>query len=271
VTVIRVMSFNILNAVPDSEAEHVSDVWSNRAEVNVRAIRRHDPDLIGFQELEPVHLATYQDTLPEYEKYVSHTAGEGTAIFWKSSRFAAVAAGTLQLPKAALPDLDESEDDPLMDTTWARLRHKEDSAELILVNTHLNDESETARREGTQLNLRQVANLDPQRQLPVLMTGDFNCNPWSHPYRQLLAAGFIDTYRDAGHGDSVDSSTFHGFHGAKYFALEWGSQLFWRVDWVMLRPGQSPVHTLSCTIVRDAEPPIYPSDHYPVVAEVLLP
>jgi hypothetical protein len=26
----------------------------------------------------------------------------------------------------------------------------------------------------------------------------------------------------------------------------------------------------SCTIVRDAEPPAYPSDHYPVVADLLL-
>ena len=80
----------------------------------------------------------------------------------------------------------------------------------------------------------------------------------------------MDTYRAAGHADSVESSTFHGFHGANYFALEWGGEVYWRVDLIMVRSGQLPIQTTSCTIVRDAEPPVYVSDHYPVVAEVLI-
>ena len=67
---------------------------------------------------------------------------------------------------------------------------------------------------------------------------------------------------------------FHGFQGRSYFGLEWGGAVFWRVDWIMLRPGKQPgrqpVQTLSCTIVRDAEPPVYVSDHYPVVTELLI-
>ena len=62
----------------------------------------------------------------------------------------------------------------------------------------------------------------------------------------------------------------YGFQGANYFALEWGDQVYWRVDWLMLRSGQLPVQTTSCTIVHEAEPPIYVSDHYPVVAELLI-
>jgi hypothetical protein len=42
------------------------------------------------------------------------------------------------------------------------------------------------------------------------------------------------------------------------------------VDWIMLRAGQHPIQTTSCTIVHDAEPPVYASDHYPVVAELLV-
>ena len=53
-----------------------------------------------------------------------------------------------------------------------------------------------------------------------IMGGDFNCNPWSPVYRTLLGAGFVDAYRAAGHADSVKSSTFHGFQGVNYFALE---------------------------------------------------
>ena len=100
--------------------------------------------------------------------------------------------------------------------------------------------------------------------------GDFNCNPWSSPYQTFLGQEFTDMYRAAGHGDSADSSTFHGFHGERYFALEWGDQIFWRVDWLLCRDGVRRVQPTSCTIVRDAEPPVFASDHYPVVAEFLL-
>jgi endonuclease/exonuclease/phosphatase family metal-dependent hydrolase len=226
--------------------------------------------LIGFQEFEPVHRATYNQSLPAYEQSISNETGEGTAIFWKRERFELVDAGHLWLPRTALPTLRESEDNMLMSTTWVKLREKQSGALWLHLNTHLNDESETARQAGTALNLWQIDALDPQRALPVVMTGDFNCNPWSPIYRRLLNEGFVDCYRAAGHADSEQSSTFHGFHGTNYFSLEWGDQLFWRVDWVMARGGMQPLQTTSCTIVRDAEPPIYASDHYPVVAELLL-
>ena len=107
-----------------------------------------------------------------------------------------------------------------------------------------------------------------------MFTGPPSCNSWSPVYRTLLAKGFVDSYCAAGHGDSTESSTFHGFQGRSYFGLEWGGAVFWRVDWIMLRPGKQPgrqpVQTLSCIIVRDAEPPVYFSDHYPVVTELLI-
>jgi endonuclease/exonuclease/phosphatase family metal-dependent hydrolase len=269
-TRIRVMSFNIFNTLPESDIELFSDVWENRSAFNVKTIQRYDPDLIGFQEFEPIHRATYNETLTNYEQYVSNERGEGTAIFWKSDRFEAVDAGHIWLPKSDLPGLTETEDNMLMNTTWAKLRSKQSGADLLFLNTHLNDESETARQEGTKRNLRRLFELDPQRALPVVMSGDFNCNPWSPVYRHLLSEGFVDAYRAAGHGDSAESSTFHGFQGRDYFSLEWGDQAFWRVDWVMVRAGQSPLQTTSCTIVRDAEPPVFASDHYPVVAEFML-
>jgi endonuclease/exonuclease/phosphatase family metal-dependent hydrolase len=267
---IRVMSFNIYNTIPAAEVDHPSQVWDNRAALNVKTIKRYDPDIIGFQEFEPEHRVTYQALLPDYEQYISNEIGEGTAIFWKKARAEAVEVGQLWLPRTALPDLRETEDHMLMSTTWVKVRFSNSGLVLILLNTHLNDESETARRVGTALNLQQIADLDPHSTLPVVITGDFNCNPWSPVYRHLLTAGFIDSYRAAGHADSMESSTFHGFRGAEYFALEWGDQVFWRVDWIMLRAGQLPLQTTSCTIVRDAEPPIYPSDHYPVVTEFVV-
>ena len=104
--------------------------------------------------------------------------------------------------------------------------------------------------------------------LPLVLTGDFNCNAWSPIYQRLLGEGFIDTYRAAGLPDTTEASTFHGFRGREYFALEWGDQLHWRVDWILTRDAGTRLLTTACAIVRDAEPPVYASDHYPVVTDI---
>ncbi len=273
-TAVRVMSFNVfLTTLADDEIEHPSDVWANRADLNVRTIRRYAPDLIGFQELDAGHRATYAAHLGDYRAVTAAADGEDVAaIFWRADRFEDLAHGTIFLgsdPAARVPDW--GAEDPL-DATWAHLRCRDDGQELILLNTHFDDESERSRVESARLVVSLLERLRTERgNLPVIMTGDFNCNPWSETYQIFLGAGFVDSYRAAGHGDSVASSTFHGFHGEGYFALEWGSDVFWRVDWILTRDGAAHrVQTVSCTIVHDAEPPIYPSDHWPVVTEVLL-
>ena len=141
---------------------------------------------------------------------------------------------------ATCPHLADLEDEILLETTWVKLRCRQAGSEFIYLNTHLNDVSEEARQVGTQRNLQQLAELDAAGDLPVIMAGDFNCNPWSPIYRTLLGAGFVNSYRAAGHADSVESSTFHGFQGRDYFGLEWGGAVFWRVDWIMLRSAGSP-------------------------------
>ena len=269
-TFLRVMTLNNFNTLPETEIEYFSDLWANRSAFNVKTLKRYAPDLIGFQEFEPVHWATYQQELSGYDHVIENENGEGTAILWKADRFERLDHGFIQLPASDLPLLTDLEDDNLMNTTWVKLRCRKSGLEFVYLNTHLNDASAGARLVGNQRNLQQLAALDPNHTLPVIMGGDFNCNPWSPVYRSLLDANFVDTYRAAGHADSVEASTFHGFHGANYFALEWGNQVYWRVDWIMVRAGQQPLQTTSCTIVRDAEPPVYVSDHYPVVAEMVM-
>jgi endonuclease/exonuclease/phosphatase family metal-dependent hydrolase len=154
--------------------------------------------------------------------------------------------------------------------TWIRLQDKLTDIQILHLNTQFEDGSwgEQSRQESSQLIVARIAHLAPN--LPVILTGDFNCNPWSSAYNYFLANGFTDTYRAAGNADSVDSSTYHGYAGRQYFALEWGVELFWRVDWILTRDGAQHLQTSSSTIVRDAAPPIYPSDHYPVVSELVV-
>ena len=96
---LRVMTFNIRGA--SSEAKDGVNSWSNRAAVNVSAIKHYAPDLIGFQELQRANLRTYRAELPEYSyrlgpKYSNASPYNYPLIFWRSSRFGLVDSGTLQ-------------------------------------------------------------------------------------------------------------------------------------------------------------------------------
>jgi hypothetical protein len=87
-------------------------------------------------------------------------------------------------------------------------------------------------------------------------------------YHVLRAYGFADTFLAAGGEDSVASFTFHGFEGAHYWAAR--HHMAGRIDWILTLDGARPVQSLSCLIARDQEPPVFPSDHYPVVADLDL-
>lgn len=269
-SIIRVMSFNIFNILPpEEEIRYFSDIWANRSDLNVATIKRYHPDIIGFQELCPEHWETYREALAEYQHYGVDT-DLGTAIFWKAARFERLAEGHFFLGDNPLERKPDWGADSPLSAVWVKLKDLQSGTEFLFLNTHLDDESATSRIKSCALILEQLNRLNPTNDLPIFMTADFNCNPWSPIYQTFLANGFVDTYRAAGHADSVESSTFHGFHGKDYFALEWGDQVFWRVDWILARSGRQRLQTTSCTIVRDAAPPVYSSDHYPVVSELLV-
>jgi hypothetical protein len=68
-------------------------------------------------------------------------------------------------------------------------------------------------------------------------------------------------------------SSFHGFEGEAYDTVNYGgpdADPFWRVDWIMLRQGAQALRVERCAVITDAVPPLYPSDHYPVLA-LLMP
>jgi endonuclease/exonuclease/phosphatase family metal-dependent hydrolase len=268
--VFRIMSFNV-----NGPSGQGPNVWSKRAALHVEIINRYSPDLIGLQEVAKRNLVTYQKQLTEYNHVVGNCYGDSppqtwTSVFWKASRFQLLESGEFWFSDT--PDIEScgwGVPYPL-GATWVKLRCAQTGVQLVHLNTHFEDGSdgERSRIEASKLIISRLVQLAPD--LPAIVTGDFNCNPWSQPYRLFVDNGFTDTYRAAGHADSVDSSTFHDYKGQQYFALDYGNEVFWRVDWILTRAGTQPIQTTSNTTVYDARPPIYPSDHYPLVSEVRL-
>ena len=143
--------------------------------------------------------------------------------------------------------------------SWVKLQSRPHGPVLYHWNTHLDHRSELARVEGAKVILQKIAE-DPKEGSIVVMTGDFNCAPGSDVYREFQEGGFSDTFIAAGHEDSAESFTFHRFEGEQHPTV--------RMDWILTLDGAQKTTTRSCTIIRDNEHPLYPSDHYPVVADL---
>lgn len=266
----RFMTFNINGIYGDR-----ANTWERRAPVNVAAINRYQPDVLSLQEATQANLATYREQLIEYSIVEGNCYGDSppqeySSILYKSSRYKLLDSGEFWFSQT--PDVQSTAwgvDYP-MGATWITLQCKQTGKQLLCLNTHFEDGpwGEQHRLESSNIIVAQLAQLASE--LPIVLTGDFNCNPWSASYQIFMQHGFSDTFREAGWGDSAETSTMHLYQGSDYFALDWGNEMYWRVDWILAKGGLEPLQTTASMIVRDAMPPTYPSDHYPVVSEILL-
>lgn len=276
---LRVMTFNIRGS---SYARDGVNVWTNRASLNIDTINTAAPDIIGFQEAHSGNLETYQERLNAYHSVLGPPSDEPdlydyNPIFWKAARIDLLDSGGFWLrltPERWSKDWDSA---CVRAATWVKLRCRAIGKIILQLNTHLDHIGEQARVEGTRLILQRLDAVG-HRNLPVIATGDFNCIPWTPDYgvpvattftdasyQLFLRHGFTDTYLATGQRDSVHSNTFHGFEGQHYSATRF--HMAWRIDWILLRDDAAELRPQSCTILRDAAPPLYPSDHYPVLAE----
>ncbi|VVA22276.1 PREDICTED: endonuclease [Prunus dulcis] len=158
-----------------------------------------------------------------------------------------------------------------------------------IVNTNMDEFSPRARRRSALLTWQHIASLPPS--LPVVYCGGFNTQKESTAGRFLLGRsrehGAVGDMRDTWPNARVRKNvslirTFHGFKGDKQGALEFLKLIFralclcWdrqtqdlHIDWILFR-GRSLIPVL-CEVVNDNIDGYYPSSHYPIFAEFLLP
>ncbi|NKB70478.1 MAG: hypothetical protein GKR89_25695 [Candidatus Latescibacteria bacterium] len=279
----RVMSFNIAGGYDDDEP---GNAWttSGRAELACQVIEAIAPDLIGLQEAEWPNFATFGRELAEYDSFQGPHAEDTphlyNPIYWRRGRLCPLARGGFwlsEMPERHSGSWDTAE---IRAATWVRFRHLESGREFLYVNTHLDHISEAARVGGAKL-LEGWLEANVQDGDLQLLAGDFNSNPWrpqvepgagagstftDEIHRFFLACGFVDCFLEAGLQDGPDSNTYHGYEGAAYDLR--GHHLAWRLDWILLRGAREEVKINGCAVVRHHQGALYPSDHYPLWADL---
>lgn len=254
------MTFNLRGSrFPDGE-----NIWENRAHLAVATILDSDSDLIGLQEAHPGNLETLAKDLPGYRqergpRYDNKEPHAFPAILWKPEKLEKVESGGFWVSKT--PEVYSGDWDTsfVRSACWVRFRSKDTGHEFLCLNTHLDNASEEARVEGSRLIVNRLEEMAGN--LPIVVVGDFNANFGTETYQTFASRGYKDVYLETGNEDGEDVFTIHRFTGEKQ---SWER----RIDWILTRDGEREVKADTCRIIRDASPPLYPSDHYPVEAEI---
>jgi len=255
---ITVMSFNIRGSFVDDGV----NVWPNRRDLAARVIRQEAPDLIGLQEVQDGNWAFFAEAFADYEgrKGPPYNNGEPfcyPSILWRRDVLEPLDEGAFWLSETPAVFSASWETACVRSALWIRFRRREDGREFVHLNTHLDHVSEPARLNGAGLIVDRL--VEAAGASPRLITADFNCKPGSPVHHLFLEAGYQDAHLAAGGTDGPDVFTFHAFTGQRELG---------RIDWVLCSPD---IAVRTCRTITDADPPVYPSDHFPIVAGVFLP
>ncbi len=260
---IVVVSYNIRYDNPDDGV----NAWPERRAKVAGLLSFYGADIAGLQEAEVHQIGYLEEQLPGYEWYGvgrndGADAGEFVPIFYRTSRFERIDAGTFWLsPDPSRPGSVGWDAALTRITSWVLLRDRTAGTELFVYNTHFDHVGQEARRESARLIRDSLRTRRGGH--PTVVLGDFNATPDSEVYRTMMdstdiGAALYDV-RDRSPLVYGPTYTFEGF--------EVGSAEPVRIDYIFVTPG---VEVRRTGVLSDQIGGRYPSDHLPVLAEVVL-
>ncbi|HTQ09054.1 MAG TPA: endonuclease/exonuclease/phosphatase family protein [Fimbriimonadaceae bacterium] len=257
---LRAMSFNVRYG----NAEDGEYAWPRRREAAIDVVRRYSPDVAGLQEALDYQVDEFAAAMPGFScvgagRDDGLRQGEFAAILFRAGRLDLIDSGTFWFSQEPLtPGSRHPECYHPRICTWATLADRESGVRFRVCNLHLDNESEDARFLGVDMVLSVAsgeADFLPLARVPTLVLGDFNVGE-DHPcIESLHSRGFSDSYRLA-HPDDGIAGTYHGFGTVE--AVEKIDFIFTDRSWSVSNAG----------IIREKIDGHWPSDHYPVTAEV---
>ncbi|MHA7146025.1 endonuclease/exonuclease/phosphatase family protein [Arthrobacter sp. TmT3-37] len=264
-TLLHVMSFNIRYDRPASEPGEV-DYWPDRIAPLQDLLRREVPAVLGVQEALHHQLVVIEAALPPHYRRIGMgreggSRGEYSAIFYDAARLQLIEWDQFWLSDT--PRLIGSctwGNGVTRIVTWGRFHDAVADREVLLVNTHFDHESDSARVRSAAAVLDLVTFFRPR--LPTIVLGDFNSDAGSSPaYRSFLQSGVLG---DAWVLADEHLTPAYGTVPRYGHPVEGGR----RVDWILTTPDVLVRQAAVNTSTLDGT---FPSDHLPVQALVDIP
>ncbi len=257
---LHVMSFNLRFA-----SDTGPNSWSRRRSAMAELLRLEQPTVIGTQEGLYPQLRDIRSDLPSYYDWVGvgragGTRDEFTAVFYDTRRLAPAEVHHLWLSDT--PDVIGSKswgNSSIRMLTWVRFTDRRTGTEFVVVNTHLDNQSENSRQRGAAL-IRDRINALPAG-MPVILTGDFNVPAQNSAVYDILTTGahLTDTWVAATNRRTPQYGTWHNYRPARVNGR--------RIDWILTRNVRTIPAAAINTFAGNGQ---LPSDHFPMQTLITL-
>ena len=283
------------------------DCWEERRDELVRTIRNMNLDAFGLQEVCPGQMAYLKEKLPEFAFVGDHRekdrkTGEASPVAYRKTRFDAEKSGTFWLSET--PDVPASKSWGTCCTrvcSYLVLRDKTSGRRLCFANTHTDHISAEAREKGMMLIIDKMKAFGAG--YPIVFVGDHNCRenetPAQHVATRLANALYLtETPPEGGwrtwNGwrwrekevsarealalsvEKRNESRKATVRGKAAKVSDVLDDTFYekcggpRIDYIYVTPGTRVLDYRTVNDVR-SDRKMYPSDHFPVVATIVLP
>ncbi|MBN2152041.1 MAG: endonuclease/exonuclease/phosphatase family protein [Candidatus Lokiarchaeota archaeon] len=268
----KVMSFNArTSSIPDKKHD-----WPKRRQLVIDIVKKYQPDVVGFQEVQRDQLADLLAGLPGYRCH--HQGWQDVDVkqellpaFYSEERVTVRESGAFWLNETpGVPRIGASGGQVLRACTWIRASCPSDAGSgaaaertYAIFNTHFDHQKEARREEGARVVLERVAALSSGA--PAILIGDLNAGPGSTTYG-ILRGRFVDAFVDSPTPRGDRDITCHCFTGATKKsllrpALQW-------IDHILMDNNVTCKGAYRILDVGGRGDGTYPSDHWPVAAEL---
>jgi endonuclease/exonuclease/phosphatase family metal-dependent hydrolase len=253
---VRFATYNIAYDTP----KETDNLWVNRVPLMIDLVKKKDFDIWGTQEGLENQLVDLIAGLPQYQWFGAGRTdghnGEHCAIFYKPAKYEKLNSGDFWLSEtpdnpgigwdASLPRI----------CTWGQFKDKATGVTFFVFNTHLDDKGAVARKEGIKLILSQMKKIAGTT--PALMCGDLNFDQFDANYT-TLKANLTDVYDISPTKVNDTGGSYNGYNINHNSAS--------RIDHIFLTPG---IASSRYEIVNTAYNGKYPSDHFPVMVDLVI-
>lgn len=256
---VELMSYNVRYA-NENDGENS---WSLRKDHITTQIKWYQPDVLGVQEAVFEQVEHFKNALEGYA-YVGvgrddgKNEGEFSAIYYKTGRFQVLEQDTFWLSEspekvsvgwdAALPRV----------CTYVKLKDQTSGKIFWVFNTHFDHIGEQARQESAKLIYSKIEELNKEN-LPLILMGDLNLEPETESIR-FLSEKLNDTR-------TVCKILVEGPEGT-YNAYNVDEPATRRIDYIFT--SKHNVEVQSYAVLVDPKDGKFPSDHFPVMVEVVF-
>ena len=229
------VSYNIRTAYADESDAKLGNDWPKRKPLALKMIQDLDPDIVGIQEATEGQVRDLQEGFEAFQKVE-------LAFLHRPDRLQALEGGFLTLGAFGNPD-------PWGDrwVLWQRFRPRGGGPAFVVVMTHLSTAKDNLPQAVRVLDLAVEKGRDGT---PLLVMGDFNFD--AAP--MLAKRGFQDALTDK-------KGTFHAFKGGREGE---------RIDFIGVKGFKVVGEGVYTRMEGKGAETIYPSDHYPIWAKVVL-